>query len=66
MYCYFYSVLLSQYKSKALHLACGEGHVEVVKVLLKHGADFERIDQVRSVVIATKIKFSYGGMWTDY
>ena len=39
-------MLLIQYGSTALHSACCEGHVEVVKLLMSNNADISATDNV--------------------
>ena len=44
--CYYNDMSLLQYGWTALHLACNNGHVEVVKLLMSNNADISATDDV--------------------
>ena len=44
--CYFIDVLLLQDGMTVLHLACRDGHTEVVKHLINNNADISATDNV--------------------
>ena len=44
--CYYNDMLLLQYGSTALHWACNNGHVEVVKLLMSNNADISATTDV--------------------
>ena len=44
--CYYIDMLLLQFGRTALHWACNNGHVEVVKLLISNNADVAATDNV--------------------
>ena len=44
--CYYNDMLLLQDSWTALHFACRNGHVEVVKLLMSNNADISATDEV--------------------
>ena len=44
--CYYNDMLLLQYGYTALHRACYNGHVEVVKLLMSNNADISATNDV--------------------
>ena len=49
--CYYIDVLLLQYGWTALHRACINGHLEVVKHLLNNNADISATDDVSDYAV---------------
>ena len=49
--CYYIDTLLLQAGNTALHRACSNGHVEIVKFLISNNADISAADGVSDYVV---------------
>ena len=53
--CYYIDMLLLQHGMTALHIACRDGHTEVVKHLINNNADISAATNVSDYAVAVFI-----------
>ena len=48
-----------QYGRRALHVAAENGHTDVIDILVKHGADVDRKDDVRNIHVLVYFSLNF-------